>query len=1249
MSCGPSVHRREQGARSLPRGRVAAMMLALLGLTSAAACDGCVEEPPVTNEPLIAITKASSRLPADGVTYVDVSVRAYGADGAADGSAVTVTVDGGTMASDVHDVSSDGRQLTGTPENGIVTFRFRCEALDFGDVTITAENSNASASSSIECIEPDGTVSVDVNLADCATLLADGQSHCVVPISAQLFPSNPEASPVDQEDLTFMIAVESATLREPAEGEDSTYTDLRFLTRDLDAQPPQSELAVTTGEDGVASFRFHSTPETLNKPMDVVLRITGTARTGQAIDQIATVTIGAFENRATVTVDPAPESIGSDQTSTLTITAINHRGAAPPDGGENSSVILSVPAEAGVVLRLGSVESVDGLLEVPLTGGSAEVEFDAPAVTVVTRVSVKASYSAHSSLPVVTDSADVIIVPDGSIILNVQASTLTIESDENTRSVITATVAEYNAETQTEDAVAGKTVRFSVGALSQTRAGIGTRQDDEDPALNLLRSQDQVTDSDGIAFVEISSRNERVRGNAEIAVAVMDDATGEVIDERTIVLVIERKPILQSIVFVSATPNTIGVRGGAYTSSSVLVFQVFDDLAQPLPNVSMVFDLSATADPEAVVVAAGTTDAAGRVATTVSAGTQAGPLVVVATARLNGREMTTESLPIAVTGGLPSFANSYIQCDPAKQVQLGPIELSCTVVLADRFTNRAPQGLPVQFRAEGGNIEPAVFTGAEGSATATFRQGTPGPSSTSLLSWAGDSWSYGAALPWSTADVISDNATRWDADAQVGCFDANPYTVCSVFDLCFEAERNASLADNEIYCPLLIDPLDEVGCWNKLEAGAVTGDAAHLSDALLAELGIDRAAAQTLLDTAMTPQTYLGDEGPTGDQVRRIVDAHLQNMFRCGPPTACIAGRAGGVPFIEGDECLVNTGCMDFNPFTPCPQDGLFSITAIVRGEESFSDLNGNGILDFEDNSPANGRHDPGERILENGSQVALDFHGNVLDMPEPFLDKDDNCFADDYIGSLRLTTHNAIRRSDVYNDEDGSGTYGYTVIDPSTTPPTPYPEPLLTNQQWDRDKQIFFSDHALLLSGAPQIKIGIPCDGQVGSELVCAHDGQTHLCESAGAPGRGVLVGCQPDLNDAPVAPTDSVILRYKWVDANGNCYSPEFAYRSYVFDDSYYNYNDLNFDGDNEMGDFRLTAEICGLEEYMTPRREWCTAMPALGSSFADQVGRTACQNFEDGVVSRTIAFTLTAGTDGTEDNVARHDVSYRLDCTP
>ncbi|MFZ9888664.1 MAG: hypothetical protein ACO3JL_14285, partial [Myxococcota bacterium] len=446
--------------------------------------------------------------------------------------------------------------------------------------------------------------------------------------------------------------------------------------------------------------------------------------------------------------------------------------------------------------------------------------------------------------------------------------------------------------------------------------------------------------------------------------------------------------------------------------------------------------------------------------------------------------------------------------------------------------------------------------------------------------------------------------------------------------------------------PRRIDPRDDDGWWKKLEAGAVTGDATHLSASLLAELGITRAEAQSLLDTAMTAQTYFIGTGATADRVRRIVQAHLDNMFRCGHSTACLSGKPEGVPFIIGDECYSAQGCFDFDLGTDCPQDGLISITASFRGEESFTDLNGNGLLDYDD-LDGNGRHNPGEPIRESGNGVDVPFNDVVLDMPEAFLDKDDNCAPDDHTGSLRMTTYNAIRRSDLFSDEDGSGSFGYTVQDPATG--TTLAEPQLTNHQWDRDKQVFFTDHLFVIQGAPKLEAGIRCDG-VGTFEECPFNNENYLCREDGA-GDGVLLGCYPRASDpAPLTEGQVVEVRFRWSDANGNCYSPGFDHYAWAYEDSnyYYLYNDLDLI--RSFTSERLSAGYCGFGSAPIPRREWCNAYPYLGAGYLSAYLTSECFGFESGTTRfRRMALALTDTDEFALDAevVAKRVLDYRISC--
>ena len=47
------------------------------------------------------------------------------------------------------------------------------------------------------------------------------------------------------------------------------------------------------------------------------------------------------------------------------------------------------------------------------------------------------------------------------------------------------------------------------------------------------------------------------------------------------------------------------------------------------------------------------------------------------------------------------------------------------------------------------------------------------------------------------------------------------------------------------------------------------------------------------------------------------------------------------------------------------------------------------------------------------------------VDMPEPFLDKNDNCYRDDLTDRPRLTPLGQIANTDLFNDVDGNNVFG--------------------------------------------------------------------------------------------------------------------------------------------------------------------------------------------------------------------------------
>lgn len=351
------------------------------------------------------------------------------------------------------------------------------------------------------------------------------------------------------------------------------------------------------------------------------------------------------------------------------------------------------------------------------------------------------------------------------------------------------------------------------------------------------------------------------------------------------------------------------------------------------------------------------------------------------------------------------------------------------------------------------------------------------------------------------------------------------------------------------------------------------------------------------------------------DETRRC-DADLaENSRACGFPAGCLDG--------SGFDCNVNMGCFDFSPSTFCPQNGLATITASARGEESFLDGNGNGILDFIDVNN-NGRHETGEpigvacRVQRAGGQpgdpncvlsdIVRDegpcpqpgrpgFSGDLdatcrdgirqvddfIDSPEPFLDKNGSCSRDNflYAGANGMTAIERQVASDLFSDVDGSLTFGF---DPERDNVVEQ-----TNGTWDRDTEIFLETHVLVV-GAPQLLFGEACSPRSG----------THTCSEATSPaggtspcvelanGAGIAPRCNPSLK-VPQSNGDAGFYLYAWVDGNGNCPTTDFGASTTV---------SATGSAAASAQERQLDEGICGFGSGLDPDRPWCEVQPALGA---------------------------------------------------
>jgi hypothetical protein len=167
-------------------------------------------------------------------------------------------------------------------------------------------------------------------------------------------------------------------------------------------------------------------------------------------------------------------------------------------------------------------------------------------------------------------------------------------------------------------------------------------------------------------------------------------------------------PSASSVTFVSASPETIYLRGSGFSETSTLVFEVQDFAGNPLPGRSVAMD--ATTYTGGLKLDGGSTtvtktsDSNGRVSVLVNSGTVPTPVRVRAT--LSGGLVSTSSSNLSIAVGLPSqlnFSMSQGSLNIEGYDRDGTTN-SYTIYAADRMGNPVPAGTSINFITEGGQI-----------------------------------------------------------------------------------------------------------------------------------------------------------------------------------------------------------------------------------------------------------------------------------------------------------------------------------------------------------------------------------------------------------------------------------------------------------------------------------------------------------------------------------------------------------------
>lgn len=195
-------------------------------------------------------------------------------------------------------------------------------------------------------------------------------------------------------------------------------------------------------------------------------------------------------------------------------------------------------------------------------------------------------------------------------------------------------------------------------------------------------------------------------------------------------------PQAASISFVSATPETIFLKGSGFVENSNVTFQVRDANGAGVPGQSVLLEPTTLAgglliDGGSVPVTK-QTDSDGKVIVRVNAGTVPTPVRIKATLQA-ATSISTVSSSLAIAVGLPS-QNNFSLSQRTINIEGWDIDGTTnayTVIASDRMGNPVPAGTAVNFVAEGGQVEAIRFVALSNglsSAVANFQSSSPRPS-----------------------------------------------------------------------------------------------------------------------------------------------------------------------------------------------------------------------------------------------------------------------------------------------------------------------------------------------------------------------------------------------------------------------------------------------------------------------------------------------------------------------------------------
>lgn len=188
-----------------------------------------------------------------------------------------------------------------------------------------------------------------------------------------------------------------------------------------------------------------------------------------------------------------------------------------------------------------------------------------------------------------------------------------------------------------------------------------------------------------------------------------------------------------NIILLEQTVNSIGVRESGSEEQASLTFQLADSLGRPVildETVDVNFRFGAQpGGGEFISPTRAQTDNNGVVTMTISAGTRAGIIQIVAEASIDGNVIRSQPVAVSVHGGMPDQA--HFSLGPAVRNFPGLLAFGLTnsmsVIVGDKYSNPVRVGTAVYFSSTHGVVGGSTLTDDTGQGSVNLLSANPLP------------------------------------------------------------------------------------------------------------------------------------------------------------------------------------------------------------------------------------------------------------------------------------------------------------------------------------------------------------------------------------------------------------------------------------------------------------------------------------------------------------------------------------------